>query len=88
MGKPDKFASILAQYPDLASEPVRLVGFMLREYLTNMLADGDVDAGFGFGEACLDFKMDNQDMRVIVKLPQAEYDQDAHGAVEPNGRIG
>lgn len=72
----------LNQYPDLASEPVRLVSYMLADFLQNMLADGGVDSGFGFDEGCLDFNMDGKPVRVIVKIPQPWCPEDAHEVVK------
>lgn len=77
-----ELAELLNANPDLASEPVRLVSYMLADFLSNMLADSGVDSGFGFGEGCLDFNMDGNPMRVIVKIPQPWYPEDAHGVVE------
>lgn len=75
------FAEYVQAHPDLASEPVRVVSYMVSDFIKNMLADGEVDHGFGFGEGCLDFTMDGEPMRVVVKLPHIVHDDDAHGVV-------
>jgi len=63
-------AEVGQQFPHLADDTVWCVGYLLRDFVANMIADnGSVDTGCGFGEYCLDFKADGKDCRVVVSLP-------------------
>ena len=66
------FAQVAQSNPDLADNTVFAVGYMLRDFIANMISDNqDADTGCGFGEFCIDFKADGKDCRVVVSLPYA-----------------
>lgn len=54
---------------------VQAVSILVRDLL-EAHADGAVDAGYGFGEACLDFEMDGKPLRVVVSSPTPPQDGD------------
>lgn len=48
------------------AEDVVAVAVYLRAQLAAFSDNMEVDSGFGFGEACLDFQMDGKAIRVVV----------------------
>lgn len=69
------FAQIGAQFPHLADDTVWAVGYLLRDYIINMISDNQsADMGCGLGEFCVDFQADGKACRVVVSLPKADSD--------------
>lgn len=72
MGKPEKNAakiahSMLGNLVEPPSPQCLTIAYALSDFLKAYADDGGVSSGHGFGESCLDFRMDGKDIRVIVK---------------------
>ena len=49
------------------TDEVLTVAYAMAAVLKGYADDGTVDTGYGFGESCLDFWLDDKAVRVIVK---------------------
>lgn len=66
----ERMRAVLAHLPHMDNPPedqATAVAMIARQALLPFSDDMEVDTGFGFGEACLDFWMDGKAVRVIVK---------------------